>query len=992
MTVYINGERKFVNNLPSTNQVKDATLDTISFFYIDNNQNPLAPMTPVEVIEDGNFYYYVVIADSVERFTLTDNLYKHSVSCTERKRLLNKILVRNSVFTQPKDKYKTFSFNFSYSENSVVYEEDISNNHYSFATMEIVNGSSIAPLPKISLGVREKCKAVYLEARLQVAKAKQGEYRQGTFDATSLNDIHTLQELKDAFPDQFQGTPPLSYINPTLNYTLNGTHSEQISVPRFNEEFEAPRIAELIKEGATDIYLDYSGQPLEYATQYPNRGYHMPFYSIQLRARVEVYYYSAYDILKLLQERQIKTHSLDGSPFSLEEPFLIESNGDLYDLLSNTVAPNFTFTQNTMFECVSEVFRLFDATFHIDNNNLLSIDYFNDYAEDRTGQVEVTGANSALGEERYVNGLVSYYQDARTNEKFPMGEHTYAPSRASEIGIPAQGDHNFVTPHNIQSIVKAELKANVLIGGVTASSETVQYHLDNYPIDITSNIIEQSIWSGFLAVDGTFSVDDIKQNNTVYFAQGDNKIQLAYSYKDEWGTTYYSFGNMIVACYMKQLGLTAQYVAQCLNVISPSSSAVDWGNVFMRVEYLTTIDGKVRVESAKNKFEGELIIDQSSGGVDLNKLGLNILGLSYRMGEPALGISYKATSWDNRIKPGQTILYGGEVWVANSCQYTSLGNGYHQGKISFVKNYNELALRKTLLREKRMSNIAQNLVLKSEETIMEYCYFSSTSIPESQVSCFSRTTLGYALVNSFGGSTIIKTLDHSVLKSGTKYIYLPTIRYGAGNCVCFEMNYDSPISAGISTDPNNRTEWFGTQGFYSYYVPYADENGFLDECSIGILFNTSISFDHYFPQVTYSNNVACSITNLKLKKQPNEIFALNYEIAFLAEDEQQDFVGSAFIDDNFLVNGYMKKKELRLYYSNEPYSVLDTEGKGNYIPIALSSSSVSFDYTELVFGHSELDTDYWAICDNQGKILFASNSHQPSTEKRLYFALRRERL
>ena len=832
--------------------------------------------------------------------------------------------------------------------------------------------------------------------KLQVARANKGEYRNATYNAVSLNNIHSLQELKNAFPDQFQGTPPLSFNLPLIHYTLNGQHSENVSITRFNEEIEFPRVIELINMGATDIYIDFGGaQPFNYATQYPNLGQHMPFYSIQLRVKVETYYYSAYDILDLLRERAVKTHNVGGSLISLDYPYNLPASGELYELLNNTIAPNFTFTQNTLFECVSEVFRLFDATFSLDGDNNLDIVYFNEWGERRN--VQITGANSALGEERYINGLTSFYQDARVNEKFPHGENIYALSRADDIGIPDQGNHHFVTPHNIQSIVNAELLTTIEIGGVVeyyqgSPLSFVTYHLSNYPLNITSGIIEQNIWSGYLAVDGVFSTTENKQNNTVYFAQGDNKVQLAYSYKDEWGGTHYSFGNMILVALMRQLGMNGQFDSNCLNLITPSSSNPDWGEVYMRVEYLTTVNGKVRVESATNKFEGEMVIDQTSGAVDLNKLGLNILGLSYRMGEPALGISYKATSWENRIKPGQTILYDNSVWVANSCQYTSLGNGYHQGKISFVKNYNELALRKTLLREKRMSNIAQNLVLKSEDTLIEYCYFSSYSSPESQVSCFSRSVLGECLANSLGGnSSTIKTLDHAILYHNNKYVYLPTIRYGAGNMVCFEMTFDSPISAGISTNPNNETGWFGTEGFYSKYVPYADEDGYMDECSIGLIYNASGSFDYAFPQVTYNPNTACSIAQFKVYKQPNEVFALNYEIAFLADNEN-DFVGTAFINDNFLVNGYQRKKELRLYYSNEPYSVLDTKGKGNYVSCGLNSYNAGLDHTELVFSHSEVE-GYWAICDNQGNILFASNNlNVAHDEKRLYFALRRERL
>lgn len=1003
MEIFINGSQIAATNLSVETDVLDETLDTFSFYIVNDDPTPIPPMSNVEVREDGQSSYFVLSADSVEPFTLIKGEYKHSITCVENVRKLSKYVIRNTVFTQPKNQYRTFSSNFAWSENTLVINlDDQTANHYSHRTMEeIISDGYVSPLPRISLASREKCKRTFIEVALQVASANQGDYTL-TYNAVSHNDLKTVQEIKDLFPDQFQGGD-LFALNPILHYTLNGQQTQTIVITEFNKEIEYPEITELLNQGATDIYIDFGGsQMLQNTVQYPNRGSHMPFYSVQIKVRAEVYYYSVYDILRLIRLRCAKFMVLDGHfPLSQSVPFSLPTSGELYELLNNTIAPDFTFTQCTLYEAVAEVFRLFDAIFTMDGNGVLGITYFNK----RKGQItpKTTMTTSALGEERFVNGLMSFYQDARTLERFPQAKENYAPSRSADVGIPAEGDHNFIVPHPIHAVTKAIVNATVKFGGVVEYDQytgepsiTTTIKVSNYPLDITHNIVEKSIWSGYLDEDSTVSYDDPyaqRQNNTVYYAQGDNKIELAYTYSTAWGFTNYAFGIAMQSAAMRQVGLSSQFSGH-FEIDTPSSQYPSWKDVRMRVEYLTTVNGRLRVEGVSPKCEGEMMIDQTNGAVDLNKLGLNLLGLSYKMGEPNLGLSYKLSSWASRIRPGQTIVYDNAVWVANSCSYTCLGNGYYQGKVSFVKNYNELSLRKSILREKRMSNVSQALVCKSEEIIADYCYYSSSQdLPTEQPARFDRTVFSECMGVSFGvPSNLISTLDYSyMLASGdqTRYVYIPTIRYGAGNAVCFEMTFDDPISAGVKT-ASRSTGWFGAQEYVTSYVPYADEDGFMDIANIVVCYNASGDFSEDFPEVS-GGAEAISMWSFDFYKQPNEVFALNYEVIFLPVDGNRDFIGSSFINDNFLVNGTARERAVRLFYSTtETYTPLDTKGKGDSTVVALS-----FDYGVIKASHTELPSTLssWALCDENGNILFASNSSGYSnTEKRLYFALRNSRI
>ena len=134
------------------------------------------------------------------------------------------------------------------------------------------------------------------------------------------------------------------------------------------------------------------------------------------------------------------------------QQFYLPEEGELYDLLKSTIAPNFTFTQLTFYECVAEVFRLFDSIFTIDSDGVLGITYFNQ-ANKTVRNFDFSGVNIALSEDKYTNALQTYYQEAKQKLTFPNNKN-YIRARSSELGIPEQQDHYIILPHSIHSVEK----------------------------------------------------------------------------------------------------------------------------------------------------------------------------------------------------------------------------------------------------------------------------------------------------------------------------------------------------------------------------------------------------------------------------------------------------------------------------------------------------------------------------------------------------------
>ena len=1015
MEIYIqNGEGFWAKQrfeiLPANTPTLDETLETFSFALISNN-NPLpyAPMQKVRVYfnSDSEYTNFYIVSDSVETYSLNPLRYKHNISCIQNTRKLSKHLVRNSVFSQPAYLYKK-----SYNATSQGAFQNASQGGASAWHNAYVSPSNPNLKSKpLHLTSKEKIKNAYFKLSFQFGY---GQYATSNatlnVDAHDKNDILALATSMTSIT--IDNTLTLRYKDANNQTQTRSIDASYFNLSEFdlNGTYQFPLVKELADLGCNDFELLFNTRLFLDGT-YSVDDVRVLFWFAQLEIRAETYYWSCYDVLNLLIERQKKETSIN----SLAPLFSLPQSGELYDLLKNTVAPNFTFTQLTMYECVAEVFRLFDAIFTMDENGVLGIEYFNNL-DSEIITPRLTGRTLALGEDKYTNGLVAHYQDARLEETFPRN-NGFAYLRSAEFGIPEAQDHNFIVPHNIQSIVKCE----VLLEGLSAKFDDGAGNPWNattsMALDITDFVLEESIWStldtGALG-DSDYSNYNVKQADCLYFAQGDNKIKIAATFKDSWNLPHFTLLEIVEMAILKLAGVyTVTISSPSKNAFYPNPNPYGptWENVKMRLTYIASVDGKTQTHSLTNKYDGETLIDQSNGAVDLNKMGLNMLGLSLKLGNPTLNATHRISTWANRIRTGQLYQYQGATWVANVVNYTFF-NGYVQGKVSFVQNFNALALRTQLLREKRMSNISKELTQKSEEILTNYIYFSSqaTNYGGEEIH-FNKNYLGTFIHNSFDIEGPYSILGDAFLCDSSEVdgsnnitsIYIPTIRYGSGNTINIEMAFDHPLSAGIRTKKASTT-WYGSNKWFSDNVAYttneegkmliyASSNdsrfseGFLDVVSVKIPTQT-VTYTSDFPITTINvANCLLDIEDYKVYKQPNEIFALNYQLAFLPIPgrENIDFIGNEWINNNCFVNNFEETKKARyIVFKEAKSSNLDIKATDYFLKkeitqVNLSSSSALTKHTIILY-FSGLTYDQmqqtisWAIVDDRDNILFASNS------------------
>lgn len=1033
MKIYINDFTNPVKAeiLPADIPTQDETLESLSFALISNDQPmPYAPMQKVKVDFTGDgtdVQYFYIVSDSVSTYSLAPLKYKHTLSCIQNTRVLSKHLVRNSIFTQPGYTRKTL-----FNAESMIASDYESNKDITWANPQIpsLNWAS----EKLTLTSKERIKSSRIKFSFQWTYDDDDSPAQEELvsDAHGVSDILPLVPL----------VASLSIVNYlTLQYkdANNQTQTETINASDFgsnqfdlNSSYDFPRIKELAEQGCNQFEILFPTLEMVTGRWIVNDPQNPPpvlssirFWMWQVEVEAEIYTYTVYDILELLLQRQRRIrsgYSRYTDLFKLPEWTDGENpkEDELYELLTTTIAPNFYFTQLTMYECVAEIFRLFDAIFTMDENGKLGIEYFNNLTNEPIPNDKFTGRTLSLGEEKYVNGLVSEYQDARIEETFP-NNGDFIGLRSVEFGVPEPQDHNFITPHNIDYVNRLEIQ----LTGMTRNNSAISSE-GILVVDITRHVVEQTVWS--MMDTGPITPNNmydriVKQANCLYYTKGDNKICVAFTFKDSWNMTHYTLSEAIEMALNRMAG-TEEGLAGTTDI-----GEAQWHTVKMRINYISTVDGRTRVESIENKYAGDMLIDQNNGAVDLNKMGLNMMGLSLKLGNPTLNATHKISKWSDRIKTGQIYRYQNAIWVANVVNYTFF-NGFIQGKVSFVQNFNQLSLRTKLLREKRMSNISNELITKSEDIITEYIYYSTIDpIPQdapnyplgvSEGIQFNSTYLHRFLAQSFSTSEVTLKIKDIYMKKQMQiwvaildaFIYIPKVLYGAGNTINFEFGFNHPMSAGQLTAYSTSASGKNV-GYFTYKTTYTDEYGYLDKIDI-IASRLTLSTDSFPIYASLGSSAANQyyfrIQDLFIYKQPNEIFALNYQLAFLPmpERKQIDFIGSEFINTNCFVKdliGGNKKKYICIFDTES--SVLDLKATGYFIKVGVTlGDSHSYYKTTLTFTFRSLsDSEYeraksWAIVDENDNILFASNTKPTLVGEgilgfsyvNIYFISRRNRL
>lgn len=939
MEVYIGNERVYPHNGISINETLDETLDSGSFVLpFTYKKEVYKPCTPVRIITDNkeelNFIISSDIVELVKKGYST--LYQHNITIVQNSRIMSKKLMRNSCFYQPKDKYLKVDYNSLYRN----FKDD-----GEIKYPNLVLFQSFMP-PKYK---QEKTK--YKNGFL-IFNCKQME--QGLGSTVSIDNLPNLPKIDIVFDlGTNKKTKTIKDVKNGVKYFLT---DEELS------------FFSLAKDG-TKIGFDITSNAIQKIYEDKNI-----IIQVNFSLYLEQYYYTMYDILDLIKKR-----------YNGDCGFKLPTSGEFYDKLKSTIAPNFTFTQTTVYEAVNSVLSYFDGISKLDSNGVLGIEYYNKIEDKTLEPIRTTSDTKfSISEEKYINNLITYYQNAEP-ENFITQE--LRPSQNDTYGVPTADEYYIATDFPIRYIEKIEM-----LVGKKINLEFLNKIFDNYGItsiiedymlvDITDYVVEKKIWDNLLDPNADFVSDNdrtaICKRNTFFYSQGSNKINISNKINRP-ESIKYAYNNVCESALRKLFAVPQSKYS--LSFTHPIST--EHKDIKFRITYKPILNGRLLANNNTNKYQGETMITQNDGGIDLRKLGINMNGIANRIGVPDLYVSQKFSKFDDRIKKGTVWDIDNKMWFANNVS-TTIFNDFVVCEVTFSQNFNRLSQYIKLNQVKRFNEISSEIISDSEENIMEYLYVSALkpTITFEEISIIPRywkNKIKESFTNLYTRMINFCWFKALNVITGKKSLCMPISVYSSGNSICHECSYNDPILAYSQID-----------GDKNLAITYTEDTGFLDSISINLcslIDDSDKNLAEDFPFVTQRvrNNLDTLATiDKNLYKQPNEIMKLNYQLSILPRYENMEIISKEFMRHNAFVGISTDKREnLKFYYSRTGfYSISDTKAKGQYYSVAklllldndansLKGVIVNKSNNLPITLPSEISS--WCIADEEDNILLAFN-------------------
>lgn len=953
MEFYLNNLKVDVLNGASFSIKKDETLDSGKLeLTFNTTKTPISAMTDLKIVDGNETYNFVVMSDVVEVASKNPIAYKHTIEFVQNTKKFSKIQVRNTQFSQPaKDSLKC-GYNALYYYNSLsVYTmsklSDMSYVDYSYSySMEISE--------------KHKVKNAYARVNTKFIKYISETVLSSEYNFTKQDECPALTISFDIYCDDtlFQSVSK-SFNDGDIIY-LNSLTSGVYTIKN----------VVVSKEGLSSyVNLD--------------------MFLINITICADVYYYSLYDVLNILKN-QI---ALEDDQNTGGQPYNLPTTGDFYTTLVNTIAPNLTFTQCTLFDCLEQIFMYLDGYPVLTKDKILDIRYFNDN-NGNVVSLSPSDNKKALSEKRYVNGLITDFQKADINNVLTYpSKKTFSSIQNKDIGVNDDSklimrvDYPIYKLNSVKTFIKT-IYIPLITGSVDSYTTKTYIITFNDYIDLVNNIVPYDIYVNLETATSDWRAARLCRENCLYYKQNENSIDC--------GSTFKQFiTTEVVMPYATQSS-----IAKLLG-IAPNNTLPGYGtfddirnNFKYQIEYETLANGRLLIEGTEDKFNGAERLDIGQGASDIMKMGLNLLGTSIKTGVNTLVRTEQFHKNDSsKIKVGSIFYEDGNKYIATKVDEMIFGDFVYQ-TIEYSKNFNKLSQFIALDQKKRFNEVDSSLTLRSEDVYKEYLYFS-TSVP------------GIPLTkNHFEFDFILKGLQETFKLNPTndtkidfvscstenldgtsneKYgnVWLPIIQYGSGNALCYEMSFSSPINA------NSNFQYVESLGkWYSTYVLYTSDDAFADKFTINYYNQIATYQTSNLPKIDdemISSDYATKVggfSNLLYYKKPNEIFALNHELLCLPYKNEDIFIGERFIKYNGLIGNSVPKKELKLFLStSELYSILDKEGIGSE---TIGTFSINIEYVGFGLYKAQIydgDNLYqltkniksWAICDENNNIYISCN-------------------
>ena len=977
---------------------------------LNNVESAFLPMSSLTITDTStnSVWNFVVVADDVERVNkVKPFLYRHNLTIRSGIYQATKHLLRNTIFSQPPRKMKsTFNqlvaFNGAYLSSTP------------FFYPETESGKQNYVSTSIKLNSRSKISRAIVRCETEIWSYANSSDR-STPVAHDINSHHSIAATIRRYDDGvYAGSQSIDFMS---------------GATEFNPTVNDPMWRNISNNTELEVILNISSGCKFNPSSNSYAGGAIAI--VRLTLEIETYYYSMFDICDILYKQSKKEYNYDSTN---ELPFLEMTDTDKKNELKSIIAPEISFNGSTYYDALYQLLSYIDAVPVVDSNNHLSFEYLNNYDANNIIDVDNQRADErkSINDEYYTNKLVTTYQNARQENAitYPSGKK-FVRVNTKSVGIPNQADYILKTQKPIDYVESVILKTGSLYFDIDFYWTDNGSHYDiTYggitvtKLDVANRVLEISAYES-LNDNREYYDETFLLCNCLCYTRGTDYIDLlnksALTYLSHEIYKYVIMAELKFYFGVPSDSLIAKYDGDKVVDIPTNveGQIAKKQELYYQITYYGLFDGRVEQASPINRYDGETYANQENAQASLNRMGNNLQGLIAKVGNETDNVTFDVSSYGSRVKVGSIwVTDDNEKYIANVVQ-TTFSTDLNKVIVNaqFTKNFNLLSQYTKIDQQKRFYEISNQLTSKGYENITEYIYF-----------CYEDRKLGTLLVNYLasaiknistepflrtlifdtlnGTRTYNYTVDYATFRPITyeseynfainKYIYLPIHTYGCGNSICFEMDFDSVINSmnHLVGDGN------GDNPHYTKTALYTEKNGFADKMEIKIV-NESLSVN-YSEDFPYIDNVdgdsVIQLDDLHYYKKPNEIFHLNYALAFLSANENEFFFGDRFINNNAIIPNAILSHQVKFYYGNNIYSIIDNKNLNSntvsHTLAVINDTESGAKFLEVTISlQSPITCKSWALVDENNNVLIASNKEFTNETEIIFYVIpRRNRI
>ena len=619
-------------------------------------------------------------------------------------------------------------------------------------------------------------------------------------------------------------------------------------------------------------------------------------------------------------------------------------NADIELLAMDTICPEMSFDRPNLKEVMNALLQTMDYIFYLDgvrsgNNDIYFIRGLNPNITNNA--IDTTKLDRDVVKQNanyYASNLDIELTNSISNKTTKSIQYL---TPRTDGAILTTDNAALILQNSIYDIEKIEIQARIFDKYITDSNGDRKY-LDW--VDITKHVVEKSVYEG-LKVGVSISYTELQQINTLYFTQGDNKIEglgklerFAGIYNT--GTT---LTNLLASAF-HNLGLTINpsVLDDIEEVITKNLT-----DIIFRVTYQTQQDVKMQTEKTiKTKHYSSLFDSQDSKFVNVELFGKNSLNTINKLGNPERTINAIYNNFSEVPQLGDYI--GNYILTTRTI---SIYDNYIVFEGLLTENYADKYQFNAIDSKKRFYNISDETLVR-HESIKKYCVFEFNNDSNgdktlaNSILNFNDLTAGYAtLIFDFGNNR----------KSASIISEVST--YQQGNSVGIAFGFSDNIVVG-----NSRGEK-GTGGYYQEPVKYVNDYGENYGVEINIHKNmVNKKFNDKDEYIEFSENVASLFplllhdseflttplytANSNYHKDQSEIQKWTLQYTFVSNNNRI-VLGEGLYEYNSFLN---PSQDFKIIKSSKPFNIRNNgELDMNYVEIIEDKNNIIISDNGIMF-------------------------------------------